>query len=65
MEQSNLLGGTATLPCGGHALPNGTDQRNSSVDSVLTDAVLSELKKQSANGCLLCSLEAWETEEWD
>ena len=34
-------------------------------ESVLTDAVLEELKKQSENGCLLCSLEAWNEEEWD
>jgi hypothetical protein len=36
-----------------------------SVPSVLTDAVLEELKKQSENGCLLCSLDAWDEEEWD
>ncbi len=35
------------------------------LDSVLTDAVLNELKKQSVNGCLLCSLDALDTEEWE
>lgn len=35
------------------------------IDSVLTDAVLSELKKQATNGCLLCSFDAWEGEEWE
>ena len=65
MEQGNPLDGTATLFCCGHALQNGIYQRDLSVDSVLTDAVLSELKKQSANGCLLCSFDAWDGEEWD
>lgn len=66
MEQHHPSDGIATLPCCGHALQNVIYRRDSSfVDSVLTDAVLSELKKQSANGCLLCSLDAWEGEEWD
>jgi hypothetical protein len=65
MEQLNALGGRARLSYCGHALPSGMQQRNSYVDSVLTDAVLSELKKQSANGCLLCSLDALDAEEWD
>ena len=34
-------------------------------ESVLTDRVLGELKKQSANGCLLCSFDALDAEEWD
>jgi hypothetical protein len=32
---------------------------------VLTDSVVEELKRQSANGCLLCSLETLDEEEWD
>lgn len=32
-------------------------QRDSFVDSVLTDDALGELKKQSVNGCLLCSFD--------
>ena len=34
-------------------------------ESVLTDTVLDELKKQSINGCLLCFFDAWDEEEWD
>ncbi|MDQ2839575.1 MAG: hypothetical protein M3Y72_00735 [Acidobacteriota bacterium] len=44
---------------------HGVYHRPSFVDSVLTDAVLCELKKQSVNGCLLCSFDAWDGEEWD
>lgn len=40
-------------------------QREPNIDSVLTDAVLAELKKQSENGCLLCSFDTWNEEEWD
>ncbi len=65
MEQSNQVDSMTTLLCCGHDLPSGTHQRDSFVNSVLTDAVISELKKQSADGCLLCSLDAWEGEEWD
>jgi hypothetical protein len=65
MEQHNALDGRAKLSEYGHALPSGMQQRDSYVDSILTDAVLSELKKQSANGCLLCSLDALDAEEWD
>jgi hypothetical protein len=32
---------------------------------MVSDAVLAELKRQSENGCVLCSLEAWDEEEWD
>lgn len=42
----------------------GTNQREP-LDSMLTDAVLAELRNQSQNGCLLCSFDAWESEEWD
>jgi hypothetical protein len=38
--------------------------QHSSLDSVLTDAVLDELKQQSTNGCLLCFFDTWEEEEW-
>ena len=34
-------------------------------ESLLTDKVLDELKRQSVNGCLLCSFDAWDTEDWD
>ena len=34
-------------------------------ESVLTDRVLDELRKQSANGCLLCSFDALDAEELD
>jgi len=46
------------------ALPAGIHQRDSFLDSILTDAALSELKKQSVDGCLLCTFDAWDTEEW-
>jgi hypothetical protein len=61
MEQGKPSNGTAALPSCGHALQSG----NSSVDSVLTDAVLNELKEQSPEGCLLCSFDTWDEEEWD
>jgi hypothetical protein len=35
------------------------------IESVLTDTVLSELKSQSINGCLLRSFDTWDEEEWD
>jgi hypothetical protein len=35
------------------------------MDPVLTETALSELKKQAPAGCVLCSLEAWDEEEWD
>lgn len=47
------------------ASQDNTNPRDAFGESILTDSVLNELKKQSANGCLLCSLEAWEAEEWD
>ncbi len=59
MEQKNRSDGMATLPSCDHALQTG----DSSADSVLTDAVLNELKEQSPEGCLLCSFEAWDEEE--
>jgi hypothetical protein len=40
-------------------------QGKSTMDLVLTDAALSELKEQAPEGCVLCSLEAWDEEEWD
>lgn len=49
----------------GNISSGSTDQRYSFVDSVLTDAVLNELKKQSINGCLLCSFDVWDEQEWD
>jgi hypothetical protein len=39
------------------------EARSSLSESVLTDAVLEELKKQSQNGCLLCSLDVLDGEE--
>ncbi len=61
MEQGNQSDRTPTLSC--CALPGGISRQD--MDSVLTDAVLSELRKQSADGCLLCSLDALDGEEWD
>lgn len=42
-----------------------TVQRELSSSSVLTNSVVDELKKQSPKGCLLCSFDAWDEEEWD
>jgi hypothetical protein len=41
------------------------EARSSLSESVLADVVLEELKKQSQNGCRLCSLDALDAEEWD
>jgi hypothetical protein len=41
------------------------EARDSFGESVLTESVLEELQKQSANGCLLCSFDAWDGEDWD
>ena len=35
------------------------------VESILPNRVLDELKKQASEGCLLCSFDAWDEEEWD
>lgn len=60
---------TEREPQGLQARPQGSEagrsQRDSFVESVLTDAALDELKRQSANGCLLCSLDALDEEEWE
>lgn len=32
---------------------------------VLTDSILSELRRQSADDCLLCWFDAWDGEDWD
>jgi hypothetical protein len=61
MEEDNRSDHTGPLPC--RALHSDTSRRN--VNSVLTDAVVSGLKRQYADGCLLCSLDACEEEEWD
>ena len=37
----------------------------SSADSILTEAAVMELKKQAPAGCLLCSVEEWDEEDWD
>ncbi len=42
-----------------------TGNQAESSDSMLTDAVLAELKRQSENGCVLCTLEDWDEEDWD
>lgn len=40
-------------------------KRASATYSVLTDAVLTELKRQAPEGCVLCSLDSLDEEEWD
>lgn len=39
--------------------------REDILGSVLTEAALSELKRQAPDGCVLCSLDTWDQEEWD
>jgi hypothetical protein len=68
MERGYQPGQAAEPLCcgrGANDLEPGSYQRDSFADSVLTDSLLSELKKQSSNGCLLCFLEEWDEEEWD
>ena len=62
MEQVKWRQGLQARPQGSEA---GRSQRDSFVESVLTDAALDELKRQSAKGCLLCSLDALDDEEWE
>jgi hypothetical protein len=40
-------------------------RREPAFGSVLTETVLSELKKQAPDGCVLGSLDTWGDEEWD
>ncbi len=40
-------------------------QRVSILDSALIDPVLTELKRQAPAGCVLCSFDALDDEEWD
>ena len=42
-----------------------TYQRDLLDKSILTDRFVEELKKQAREGCLLCSFETWDEEEWD
>ena len=37
----------------------------SAAHSVLADAVLTELKRQAQDGCVLCSLDSLDEGEWD
>jgi hypothetical protein len=39
--------------------------QNASFESVVTDAVLAEIKKQSTGGCLLCAIDEWAEEDWE
>jgi hypothetical protein len=36
-----------------------------SVDSVLTGDALRKVKAQAPEGCVLCSFDVWDDEEWD
>lgn len=54
---------TAPFRPGDHDIPTG--QRDTYGETVLTDSVLETLKEQSVNGCLLCSFDGWDEEEWD
>jgi hypothetical protein len=62
MEKVNRPDDLETSP---QLFESGHYQRNSFLDSVLTDTALSQLKEQSSNGCVLCSLDALDGEEWE
>lgn len=47
-----------------HATRLAETQRQPIPGAVLSDAVLSELKRHAPAGCLLCFLDAWDEEEW-
>ena len=64
METTDSPGCNAT-PCQDRVLQGRTYQRDLLDKSVVTDRFVEELKKQSPEGCLLCSLETWDEEEWD
>ena len=64
MEKKGYRDGVV-LPGYSNVSSGSTDQLYSFMDSVLTDAVLNELKKQSTNCCLLCSFDTWDEQEWD
>jgi hypothetical protein len=40
-------------------------QREPIMSSVLTETALIELKRQAPAGCVLCSIDSWDEEEWD
>jgi hypothetical protein len=65
MEAGNICG-CDSVPSYDGVLRNGINRHALFANSVLTDSVVEELKKQSSEGCLLCSFEAWDNEEdWD
>lgn len=60
------LGCSPESACCSRLDPSDTREHRHSVGGfVLTDAVLAQLKKDSSAGCLLCSLESWDDEDWD
>lgn len=65
MEKEGYGDRVVRPPGYGSVSSGSTDQRHSFVDSMLTDAVLNELKRQSINGCLLCFFDTWDEQEWD
>jgi hypothetical protein len=38
---------------------------NAAFDPLFTDAVVTEIKKQSTAGCLLCAIDEWAEEDWE
>jgi hypothetical protein len=65
MERIGGAGKLNLLCCGQAMLEPDSYQQNSFSGSIVTDTVLSEIKRQSGNGCLLCSLDEWHEEDWD
>lgn len=39
--------------------------RDAFENNIFTDAVLNKLKEQANDGCLLCSFDNWEEEDWE
>jgi hypothetical protein len=64
MQQGVCSGAAASFSCSG-TFQNNTSDCSALDESILTNSVLTELKKQSPDGCLLCSFDAWDEEDWD
>jgi hypothetical protein len=57
--------GSVTPACGSRTLQSDFSSAGSLTETVLTDSVLTELKRQSSDNCLLCSFDSWQEDEWD
>ena len=64
MERGKSFGDKAISGCN-FALSNSEPPPSFSADSLLTESVLCELKRQAPPGCVLFSFDALDEEEWD